>query len=156
MVKKDAKAVHALLSEYMKRFKVHMHWSYEDVLKHLKPRDGVIYSYVVESPAGEVTDFLSFYSLPSSVLKSEKHTRLEAAYAYYTVANETPLKDLMQDALILANNAGFDVFNCLNVMDNQEFLEDLKFGAGDGALHYYLYNYRSPMLKPEELGIVLV
>ncbi len=23
------------------------------------------------------------------------------------------------------------------------FLEDLKFGAGDGQLHYYLYNWRT-------------
>jgi glycylpeptide N-tetradecanoyltransferase len=28
--------------------------------------------------------------------------------------------------------------------DNPLFLEDLKFGAGDGQLHYYLYNWRTP------------
>ena len=28
-------------------------------------------------------------------------------------------------------------------MDNPLFLESLKFGAGDGQLHYYLYNYRT-------------
>lgn len=27
-------------------------------------------------------------------------------------------------------------------MDNPLFLEDQKFGAGDGQLHYYLFNYR--------------
>jgi glycylpeptide N-tetradecanoyltransferase len=27
-------------------------------------------------------------------------------------------------------------------MDNPLFLEEQKFGAGDGQLHYYLYNYR--------------
>jgi glycylpeptide N-tetradecanoyltransferase len=156
MVKKDAKAVHELLSEHVTQFKVHMQWSYEEVLKHLKPRDGVIYSYVVENEEGEITDFVSFYSLPSSVLKSEHHKRLEAAYAYYTVAKGNSLTDLMKDALILANNAGFDVFNCLNVMNNEDFLEELKFGAGDGSLHYYLYNYRTAALKPSEIGIVLV
>ena len=29
----------------------------------------------------------------------------------------------MQDALILANNEKFDVFNCLNIMDNSEILK---------------------------------
>ena len=29
----------------------------------------------------------------------------------------------MQDALILANNEKFDVFNCLNIMDNGDILE---------------------------------
>ena len=28
-------------------------------------------------------------------------------------------------------------------MDNALFLEEQKFGAGDGQLHYYLFNYRA-------------
>jgi len=42
-------------------------------------------------------------------------------------------------------------------MNNQEFLEELKFNQGDGNLHYYLYNWRlAKQLKPEDIGIVLV
>ncbi len=37
----------------------------------------------------------------------------------------------------------FDVFNALTLLDNPLFLQDLKFGAGDGLLHFYLYNYRT-------------
>jgi len=43
--------------------------------------------------------------------------------------------------LVLAKKAGFDVFNALTLGDNTHFLEEQKFGAGDGQLHYYLYNY---------------
>lgn len=39
--------------------------------------------------------------------------------------------------------AHFDVFNALTLHDNPLFLENLRFGAGDGHLHYYLYNYRT-------------
>jgi glycylpeptide N-tetradecanoyltransferase len=39
--------------------------------------------------------------------------------------------------------AHFDVFNALTLHDNPLFLEALKFGAGDGQLHYYLFNYRT-------------
>ena len=35
-------------------------------------------------------------------------------------------------------------------MDNPVFLESQRFGAGDGHLHYYLYNYRT---KPIPGGI---
>ena len=28
------------------------------------------------------------------------------------------------------------------MLDNPLFLEEQRFGAGDGSLHYYLYNYR--------------
>ena len=35
-------------------------------------------------------------------------------------------------------------------------LQELKFGPGDGQLHYYLYNYRiRSALKPSGLGLVL-
>lgn len=53
------------------------------------------------------------------------------------------LNDLVHDALILAKLAKFDVFNALSLMDNGLFLEQQKFGAGDGQLHYYLFNYRA-------------
>lgn len=64
----------------------------------------------------------------------------------------------MYDALIVAKNENFDVFNALDIMDNKKFLSELMFSAGDGCLNYYLYNWKLPstMLKPEEIGIVLV
>jgi glycylpeptide N-tetradecanoyltransferase len=55
----------------------------------------------------------------------------------------------MKYALIAAKNLGFDVFNALDIMDNTEFLDELKFAPGDGYLHYYLYNwYLSNRLTP--------
>lgn len=66
------------------------------------------------------------------------------------------LKEGMSDLLIKANDEKFDVFNALDVMDNKEFLEELKFGAGDGLLHYYLYNWRIRTCEPQDIGIVLV
>ena len=58
--------------------------------------------------------------------------------------------------LIRAKAANFDVFNALDLMDNKLFLEELKFGIGDGELHYYLFNWRIKDLVPYDLGIVLV
>ncbi|KAH7100264.1 acyl-CoA N-acyltransferase [Auriculariales sp. MPI-PUGE-AT-0066] len=54
------------------------------------------------------------------------------------------LKALVGDALVIANNAGFDVFNCMTVMDNDAFLSgrDLKFLPGSGMLNWYLDGYR--------------
>jgi len=53
------------------------------------------------------------------------------------------LNELVNDALILAKKYKFDVFNALTLMDNNLFLEEQKFGAGDGQLHFYLYNYKA-------------
>ena len=38
------------------------------------------------------------------------------------------LMQLMNDALIIADQSGFDVFNALTLMDNVEFIPDLKVG----------------------------
>jgi len=46
---------------------------------------------------------------------------------------------------------GFDVFNALDLMENKQFLEPLKFGIGDGNLQYYLYNWRCPTMTPDKV-----
>ena len=46
----------------------------------------------------------------------------------------------------------FDVFNALDLMENKEFLEKLKFGIGDGNLQYYLYNWKCPFMEPEKVS----
>ncbi len=62
-----------------------------------------------------------------------------------------------QDALILAKSKGYDVFNALDILQNIDFLKDLKFGIGDGSLHYYLYNWRiSTECTPQEVGFILL
>lgn len=67
-----------------------------------------------------------------------------------------PLVNLMRDCLVQARNTGCDVFNALDLMDNKEFLEPLKFGIGDGNLQYYLYNWKCKEMKPNDVGIVLL
>lgn len=51
-----------------------------------------------------MTDFLSFYTLPSTIMNHPVHRSLKAAYSFYNVHTTTPLLDLMSDALILAKS----------------------------------------------------
>jgi glycylpeptide N-tetradecanoyltransferase len=41
----------------------------------------------------------------------------------------------------------FDVFNALTLLDNNLFLNDQKFTAGDGQLYYYLFNWRTAYIR---------
>tara|TARA_B110000305_G_C19163600_1_gene503802 strand:+ start:500 stop:730 length:231 start_codon:yes stop_codon:yes gene_type:complete len=67
------------------------------------------------------------------------------------------LTDLMKDCLTKAKHEeDQDVFNALNLMENEEFLEPLLFGKGDGNLHYYLYNWKVPSMKSGDIGLVLL
>ncbi|CAH2069676.1 unnamed protein product [Thlaspi arvense] len=158
MEPRDVPAVTRLLRNYLGQFGVATDFDENDVEHWLLPREDVVDSYLVESPeTHDVTDFCSFYTLPSTILGNPNYTTLKAAYSYYNVATETSFLQLMNDALIVSKQKGFDVFNALDVMHNESFLKELKFGPGDGQLHYYLYNYRlRSALKPSELGLVLL
>jgi len=159
MEDKDVPQVTKLLSEYLKKFKHFPEFDEDDVRHHILPKDGVsdkvVYAYVVEN-GNKVTDFVSFYALPSSILRHDKHTELKAAYSFWNVATTADVNDLMNDALIFAQQNKFDVFNCLDIMDNKEFLDEMKFGIGDGYLHYYLFNYRCPNIESQDIGLVLL
>jgi len=99
--KKEIKKIYPMLQEYLKTFRVSVNMSMEEAVHFLNPRKDVVYSYVVEDPESkEVTDFISFYSLPSNVLDSDKHKRINAAYCYYYFSTKTPLNDLFKDALV--------------------------------------------------------
>ena len=155
MEEADVPQVHRLLNAYLGKFQLVPVLSEEEVRHWLLPRPDVVYSYVVVTQ-GKVTDLCSFYSLPSSVIGHPQHKTLKAAYCFYNVATAHSLQDVMQDALTFAWREGFDVFNALDVMDNSSVLEKLKFGPGDGQLQYYLYNWRCPEMKPEQVGLVLL
>ncbi|KAK3937198.1 acyl-CoA N-acyltransferase [Diplogelasinospora grovesii] len=159
MEMKDLDAVHDLLSRYLNRFDLAPVFNKEEIEHWLvhKPESGeqVVWAYVVEDANGKITDMFSFYCLESSVIRSAKHSAIRAAYLFY-YATETGLttpvdrgalkvrmNSLIGDALILAKRYNFDVFNALSLMDNGLFLEQQKFGPGDGQLHYYLFNYKA-------------
>ena len=159
MEAKDVKAVHKLLSGYLGGYQLVPLLTEDEVAHWLLPRNDVIYSYVCygdTASKGKLTDFVSFYNLPSTIIGHPQHHTLKAAYSYYNVATHHSLVDVMNDALHFAYREGFDVFNALDVMENAKFLEKLKFGPGDGHLQYYVYNWRCPEMKPEQIGLVLL
>lgn len=102
----------------------------------------------------KITDFFSFFCIESSAIGNSRHSVIRVAYMFYygseaglrepfdKGALKARLNELVHDALIVAKKYKFDVFNALSLMDNALFLEQQKFGGGDGQLHYYLFNYR--------------
>ncbi|CAH1127143.1 unnamed protein product [Ceutorhynchus assimilis] len=154
MKAEDVNGAHQLLNEYLSRFDLAPYFTKEEFVHWFLPRPNIIESFVVETN-GKITDFVSYYTLPSSVMHHPVHKTLKAAYSFYNVSTTTNWVSLMQDALISAKQLNFDVFNALDLMDNGEFLEQLKFGIGDGKLQYYLYNWKCPSMTANQVGLVL-
>lgn len=164
MQSKDIPQVFALYKKQQEKYDVWFKFNQAELGHHLMPRPGVIYTLVVEDDDKKITDFVSFYHLPTNILKkaNHNHSKMHIAYLYYYHASEkNSLTELMKYTLYFAKELAdvkFDVFNCLNIMDNKQFLQELKFGVGDGILNYYMYNYQLArgFVLTEKVGTVLV
>jgi glycylpeptide N-tetradecanoyltransferase len=156
MQRDDLPAVRLLLNEYLGKFELAALFSGQEDAGHwLMPHEGVMYSYVSEDGSA----FVSFYSIPTSVLSLESPLKqLQVAYlSYYAVRDELQVLPLIKAALKEAHQQGFHVFNALDVMDNTAaVLETLRFGAGDGQLRYYLYNWRTRAFEANQVGFIML
>ena len=150
------KQVHGLLAAKLASCSFRPVFSVEEVTHLLLPRSGVVSSYVKESN-GKVTDFYSFYCLPSSCLKETdpEKQKLKVAYMFYSAGAMTQ-QALITEALVSAHTEGFDVFNALTCAASEELLRSLKFGRGDGKLHFYAYNWSMGVVGPEDVGLIMV
>ena len=160
MKESDVVGVAAALNKHLyNSYKVHITFTEEEVAHFFLPRNGVIQSSLVQGEDGEITDFISFYTLNSSIIGHMDYDKLYAAYAFYNFTvdnNPERLKGLFKDMLIIAKKREFDVFNMTEVMKYKNLTNELLFKPGDGLLAHYLYNWRIKSIEPSDIGIVLV
>lgn len=184
MEENDVKGVTELLNAYLSRFDLKPIFSEEEISHTFLSGRGegdyidgkpmrskqVLWAYVVENPnTKQITDFISFYSLPSTVVGNEKYPILDAAYMFYYATDKSlpddwrtsnekvfdkklditrrsrvgeRLNRLVEAILRISKGAGFDVFNTLTLMDSNHFIDDQKFKPGSGLLNYYIFNWR--------------
>ena len=172
---KDTSGACQLVNKFLSAYHIAAEFTLEEFRHNFMPKDQIVYSYVVlgESSQERVKDatvqqivqktqtkeqviigFISFYKIQSRVVAS-RHNELNAAYSFYNVAGRIPWTDLMLNALILAKNNGFDVFNCLDIMENSQFFDALKFNVGTGNMRYHLYNWNCAPTRADCVGVVL-
>lgn len=94
MVPEDVPQVARLLRRFLRRFDMAPRYTDAEVAHLLLSGRGgaadgvarkgqVTWTWVVARDDGHITDFFSFYSLPSSILEHDQHDTLEAAYLFY-------------------------------------------------------------------------
>lgn len=150
MTSSDVPWVTRLLNENNERFQLVQIFSEEEVAHMFLPRPNIIESFVFEQ-----TDFVSFYSLPSTVSGTDEI--IQAAWSYYIAPGQKTYSELLKEGILWAHRKGYDVYNSLSIMDaTPKILEDLKFQPGNGFLHYYFFNHESEEMKQEEVGLLLV
>lgn len=74
MTKKDIPKVKKVLKDHLDKMEVAFEFSKEEIEHYFLPWDGVMFTYVIESDDKKIIeDIFSFYSLPSTILKPNKH-----------------------------------------------------------------------------------
>lgn len=129
MTKEDIPRVTRILSQHMSKYSVAPVIDEDYVSRWLMPIDGLIYTYIDDTD--HVT---SYYSAPYTSVKTGVH--IKQAYMFYDTG-----KGDLKEAVILARNAGFDVYNTLDVGLDLDILSTSKFMEGNGHNHCYVYNW---------------
>lgn len=149
----DARECHRFLTAYLDKFLLAQEFSFEEFLHHFV-NPGVVRCFIAKN-SGRITDMISYYALDSAVLGNPKHKIVHGAYSFYNIATSMSLSTLMACALNFAKDEGFDVFNCLDLMDNRTFLHELRFVEGNAVLNYYLHQKSDALEQSSQNGLVM-
>ena len=145
------------LNEFLIKYKINRCFTYNQFKHHfISDKDNIIESYVIKKN-NKITDFISFYYLPSQILNNDKYKVLYKGYLYYYFNNNTNLIDLVKELIKIIKKAKkIDVIDCIDIMDYKTIFKDLNFIKGTGTMDYYLYNWECEHVKSHELGVFMV
>lgn len=145
--KKDCQTVLELLRNSLEKYRIHIKFTLEEFEHWFLPKKDIVTSYVIEDEENNIIDFSSFFTL----YVQTNNIKLKIAYYFYSVSNK-----FMKDVLIEIKKLDYDLFNCLDIMDNNTFFDELKFQKGDqnSYLKYHLYNWRCKVLMPSEMAVI--
>ena len=145
MTKDDIPRVTKMLQDHLKKFKLSLNIDESYVRHWILPRKDTVYTYLND----EKDQFATFYSL--DYVHKPSGEIIKQAYTFYNVGN------CLKDAIIMARNRGFDVYNCVNVGVDDDELREHKFMEGTGHNHYYLWNWKiNEEIKPKDIGFVMI
>ena len=153
MIAEDIPQVTEKLGKFLGKFDICPEFSCETVGHLLGNRAGVVHSYV-RKYGDNILDFVSFYSVPTTVLGSDETINVSYLFYYFSESSES-LRLLISECLQICRSLDFDVFNALDIMKNGEFFQELNFISGDGKLNYYLFNWKTTTIEPKANGFLL-
>jgi len=145
MTENDVPRVTKMLRNHLKKFKLSLNIDESYVRHWILPRKDTVYTYLSD----EKDQFITFYSL--DYVHKQSGETIKQAYNFYNVGH------CLKDAIIMARNRGFDVYNCINIGLDEDELREHKFMEGTGHNHYYLWNWKiNEEIKPKDIGFVII
>lgn len=140
----DIYTVYNLYLKYVESFNMYEKFDFEDFKYLLFNGEYKTYVYTEED---KIVAFGSFFILET--LNIEKNIKIKGAYL--GLVGGQKINEMLEDLIFYSNKQKCDVFNCIDIGNNLEFIKTLNFVEGTGDLKYYLYNWRAGALKKDEI-----
>jgi len=112
----DLPAIKTKLNNYLKKFKIKIHFDDNLTCHLLLPKKDIVYSFVNKSATNEITDFISFYKCYYFCVEKQKIISI-ATLGYYFYESLT-LTEMINKIIPKLYEYNFDQLNFCNHMDN--------------------------------------
>ena len=137
MTSEDVTSTLALINKWSSQFEIRRVFDSEEEFSYyfLCPMaPNCVFTYIVENEANNITDLISFKlkdvpNMPMSV------------YVTTVVSTQSPVKQLIIDALVCAKNMGAKELQILQSTTKSDVLLSIPFQYGD-TMKLFIYNYR--------------
>jgi len=99
---------------------------------------------------------LEFFAFTLMDVTKDNGMSVKVASLFFCTHHSTPLDVLGEAMLIVARDYKADCFTCLDTFKFSPYFERLKFQRGRGKLNYYLGNWETPPISPENLAFTML
>lgn len=144
-----------LMNKFHQKFKISIYFTEEQFKSHFMVKSNVLNCFVIETD-GLITDFISFFHLPSQVRNNPKYNDIKVVFGYYYFNYKNSMETIISNCLTFFKEMGIDLVNVVDSYDNNSFIEKLKFKKGSADLNFFFYNWNTLEVKNDEFALIMV
>ncbi|KAI5191738.1 glycylpeptide N-tetradecanoyltransferase [Nematocida sp. AWRm77] len=144
----DMPKVFELYKKKYEKFSLFAEYTLEQFKYYVMPRKGIVECLVNQ----DVTEFVSMFYIDTICITDG--SLINTGYLYYH--SEENFSEMVDNLVFyLKEKEACDLLNTLAIENKtKDVLRGSGFLKGDGVLHYYLFNWKSSPVRPEENGFI--
>ena len=147
MTSEDVPSALALINKWSSQFEIRQVFNSEEETSHEFILQKFVFTYVVEDKPNNITDLVSYNMFDAL------HTRVHITIV---VSTQSPVKQLITDALVCARNNGARVVTISQLNIESNILSSLSFQPCEQRCTFHFYNYRYREVSQAKFGFFCV
>ena len=142
MTSEDVPNALALINKWSSQFEINQVFNSEEEISY-NFLNNFTFTYVVEDKPNNITDLVSYRIV---------HVPYTFAYIATVVSTQSPVKQLITDALVCARENGAIVAAIVQFNIDSDILISLSFQPSSSQYTFHFYNYRYHEISPSKVG----